>query len=215
MTWRPWIRRRSDADIDEEIASHLQMAIRDRIDHGEPLREARRRALLEFGSPTLAKEQTRAIWAWTPSSSSSLTFTFGARILWRAPALSATAVLLIAFVIGGNTTIFSIVHGVLTKPRSGHRRRRPRLGWLDSEQGTIHPDGSYANYRDIAADAQTLRPMMAAEFARMAIATRDGSYAVQGDLVTPGYFDTLGSARSRGALFTDDDDRTPRPASSP
>src|SRR5437667_2028028 len=33
----PWFaRRRRDAEIDEEIESHLQMAIRDRIERGEP-----------------------------------------------------------------------------------------------------------------------------------------------------------------------------------
>src|SRR5215470_10608455 len=40
--------RRRDAEIDEEIATHLQMAIRDRMECGESLEEARRGALLEF-----------------------------------------------------------------------------------------------------------------------------------------------------------------------
>jgi hypothetical protein len=46
------------------------------------------------------------------------------RGLARAPATTLTALTLIALVIGGNTTMFSIVHGVLTKPARGVRASR-------------------------------------------------------------------------------------------
>src|SRR5262245_66119781 len=43
-------------------------------------------------------------------------FRYGSRILWKSPGLSATAVILIALVIGGNTTIYSLVHSFITRP---------------------------------------------------------------------------------------------------
>ena len=64
VNWLAWLRRRTDAEIDEEIASHLQMAIRDRIERGEAPDEARRHALLDCGSATLAREETRSVWRW-------------------------------------------------------------------------------------------------------------------------------------------------------
>jgi hypothetical protein len=42
MPWRRWFSRRRDEEIDEEIASHLAMAIHDRLDRGETPAEARR-----------------------------------------------------------------------------------------------------------------------------------------------------------------------------
>src|SRR5436309_1624170 len=63
--------------------------------------------------PALAREATRSVWAWTALEQLAADLQIGARILWRAPALSATAVVLIALVIGGNTTIYSMVHSIL------------------------------------------------------------------------------------------------------
>src|SRR3954454_2947694 len=111
-----WFGRRRDAEIDEELASHMRLAIADRVDRGEALADARRHALAESGNPLLAKEATRSVWTWTAVEQLATDLQIGARVLWRAPALSATAVALIALVIGGNTTIFSMVHAILAKP---------------------------------------------------------------------------------------------------
>src|SRR3954471_1936595 len=116
MRWFPLMRRQRDAEIDEELESHLQMAVRDRIERGEAPATARRLAAIECGNPTLAKEAVRSVWTWTALEQLAADLQIGARVLWRAPALSATAIVLIALVIGGNTTIFSMVHAVLTKP---------------------------------------------------------------------------------------------------
>ncbi|HMF94431.1 MAG TPA: permease prefix domain 1-containing protein, partial [Vicinamibacterales bacterium] len=119
MRWFAWRRRQRDDEIDEELESHLRMAIQDRIERGEPPDEARRRALIDCGNRTLAKEATRSVWTWTRVEQLIADGQIGARVLWRAPALSATSALLIALVIGGNTTIFSMVHGILAKPAPG------------------------------------------------------------------------------------------------
>ena len=120
MKWRgPFGWRTKGLDIDDEIESHLQLAIQDRIERGESPQQARRAALLEFGSVRLAKEEAHAVWTWMAISHLADDIRTGSRILTRSPGLSATAVVLIALVIGGNTTIFSIVHGLLTKPAPG------------------------------------------------------------------------------------------------
>ena len=207
MRLGPWFRGRKDADIADEIESHLQMAIQDRVDRGETLRVARRRALLEFGSPMLAKEATRSVWIWTALEQLVTDLQIGARILWRSPGLSATAVILTALVIGGNTTIFSLVHGVLTKPAPGVQADRlVSVGWI-TDRGAIHPAGSYPNYRDVATATATLRPMLATEFERFVLTNGDGSYAIQGGLVSTNYFDTLGIRPIRGRSFTDAEGR--------
>jgi predicted permease len=206
MRWGGWGLRRRDAEIDEEIATHLQMAIRDRIACGESLAEARRGALHEFGNPSRTKEATRAVWTWTALEQLATDLQVGARILWRAPALSATAILLIALVIGGNTTIFSMVHGILAKPAPGVRAEGlVTLGWV--ADGEEHPGTSYLNYVDVAAASQTVRPLLAFQFARFILTTRDGSYALQGATVSANYFQTLAIRPERGRTFTEHDDR--------
>ena len=160
MPLAPWFSRRRDEEIDEEIASHLAMAIRDRIERGETPAEARRRASSNSAvlpSPRRRRDRSGR----GPRASSSTTDAqIGARILWRAPALSATAILLIALVIGGNMTIFSMVHGVLTKPAPGiGADRLVTLGWV--ADGDEHPASSYPNYLDVVAASHTLAPILA------------------------------------------------------
>jgi len=204
---RPWwLGRRRDAEIDEEIETHLQMAIRDRIERGEPPREARRRAMLEFGNATLAKEDTRSVWTWIRLEQLAADLQIGARILWRAPALSASAVVLIALVIGGNTTIFSMVHSVLAKPAPGvSADRLVTLGWVTD--GEEHPGGSFPNYLQVAAASKTLSPMLAFDFQRFILTTRDGSYAIQGATVSSNYFDTLAIRPILGRTFNESEGR--------
>jgi putative ABC transport system permease protein len=206
VRWPPWSVYRSDADIDAELESHLQMAIRDRIERGESPAEARRHASIDFGNRTLVKERTRSVWTIAALEQIVTDAQIGARILWRAPGLSATAVLLIALVIGGNTTIFSMVHSILAKPAPGVvADRLVTLGWV--ADGDEHPDGSYANYLRVAAASQTLRPMLAFKFGRFILTTPDGSYAIQGATVSTNYFETLAIRLITGRPFTEREGR--------
>jgi predicted permease len=205
MTWRdPFGWRKKDADIEDEIESHLLLAIEDRIERGQPPRDARRAALLEFGSVPLAKEDARAVWSWTALEQLADDIRTGSRILTRSPGVSATAVVLIALVIGGNTTIFSIVHGLLTKPAPGIAADRlVSLGWIVDTQ-PVHPVDSYANYLDVAAGSTTVHPLLASQYERFTLTLDHGSYAVHGGLVSANYFETLGLHPAKGRTFTDE-----------
>jgi len=198
-------RRHTDADIDDELRAHIALAIQDRIDRGETPDAARRAALLEFGNVPATREDVRRVWTWTTVEQLFSDLRSGFQILTRSPGISMTAVALIALVIGGNTTIFSIVHGLLTKPAPAIAARGlVSLGWsVDRE--AVHPTDSYANYLDVAAEARTLRPLLAFQFERFTLTHRDGSYAIHGGLVTANYFDTLGLALPHGRAFTEDE----------
>jgi len=52
-------RRPTDRDIDEELRTHLKLAIEDRIARGESPDEARRAALLQFGNLRATREDVR------------------------------------------------------------------------------------------------------------------------------------------------------------
>src|ERR687891_1075048 len=67
--------------------------------------------------------------------------------------------------------------------------------------------GSYPNYLDVAAASRTLTPMLAFEFGRFILTTRDGSYALHGATVSPNYFDTLAIRPIRGRTFTERESR--------
>jgi predicted permease len=202
------MRRDRDREIGEEIQTHLEMATRELIARGLSPADARAAALREFGNVTLIQQTTRETWSWTAVEQFFQDLRFGARILSQSPAFSLTAIVLIALVVGSNTTIYSIVNGLLVSPAPGVTS--PRLVAIKHvAPGAVIADPfvSYPNYLDYARLATTVERLAGWSDERLTIRTDGGNYAVFGALVTTNYFETFGVALSQGRSFnaTDDD----------
>ena len=121
------------------------------------------------------------------------------RILRHAPGLSATAVLLVALVIGGNTTIYAMVRSILTSPAAGVRSERLVAIKRLEPGGTIaDPFFSYPAFRDFAAQTRTLAGLIAWTDERLVVGIDASNYALNGALVTTNYFELLGVGVSAG-----------------
>jgi predicted permease len=201
-----WRRGGRDADIADEIATHLEMAIAERVARGEPPDAARAAALREFGNVALVKQTTREVWSWTTLEQLLQDARFGARILWHAPGISLTAILLVALVIGANTTVYSMVHGILTAPASGVTAERLVCVAHASPLSQAGPFVSYPNYLDYAARSQTVPRLAAWAGERLTIGIEGATYAVFGAAVTANLFDVLGVRMTDGRAFRTDDD---------
>ena len=58
------LRRRKDAELQEELQFHLDEEADERAADGLTMDEARRAARLDLGNLTIVREDTRAAWTW-------------------------------------------------------------------------------------------------------------------------------------------------------
>ncbi len=192
---------RADREMDDEIRFHLAEETRLQSERGLSAAEAASAARRAFGSVALAKENTRAVWVSTRLEQLLQDLRIGCRILTKAPAVSATAVILIALVIGGNTTVFSIAHGIISKPAPGvHATGLATLSWV-AENGDVETHAEHPVFAHFQEQSTALQ-ITAVDFQRVTLTHDNGSYAARVGIVSPNYFETLGVRLVQGRAFT-------------
>jgi predicted permease len=117
MSWLRFFRRkRSDAELQDEIETFLTEETADNEARGMSPAESRRQARVQLGNRQLMRESL-----WTQNSPLLLTnvghdMKYALRTLSRTPGFSIIAVAVMALCIGAATSLFTIVRSVLLRP---------------------------------------------------------------------------------------------------
>ncbi|HEY7617851.1 MAG TPA: ABC transporter permease, partial [Terriglobales bacterium] len=200
MKFTPW--RRREEELEEEIQSHLRMAIRDRMQRGESAEDAESAARREFGNVGLIKETTRGMWGFGALETIWQDLRYGARMLLKQPGFTLMAILTLSLGIGANTAIFSFVNGVLMRPQVVAEPEQ--LLRIFKRQGNFF---SYPNYRDLAEGTQSFAMLAAHCSGSLNLSQGDTIERVFGEFVTGNFFPALGIPAALGRTFgTETDD---------
>src|SRR5436853_7742596 len=109
-------RRRLEDDLDDELRSHLEMAIEINLRKGMSPVDARREALRSFGGVEQTKEIYRDQRGLPMIETTLQDLRFGLRMLRRSPGFSILAILCLTLGIGANAAVFGWVEGILFRP---------------------------------------------------------------------------------------------------
>ncbi|MGH9838200.1 MAG: ADOP family duplicated permease [Blastocatellia bacterium] len=202
----PWLRKQRDAELDAEIRSHLDEAIRDRIERGESPEQARAHALREFGNVGLVKEVTREMWGWASLERLTQDLRFGLRMLRKNPGFSLIAILTLALGIGANTLIFSVVNALLLRPLPYRNAERIVAVSELVNDGSLTPV-SPANWQDLRAQQTVFESSAAVEFDAFNLAGAQQPEHVSGAWASAELFRVLQVDAALGRALLPEDER--------
>jgi len=117
-------KRQLDAEMDEEMRSHIEMQTQENLDAGMKPPEARYAALRQFGGVESIKETCREQRGVNWMEHLIQDLRYGLRMLRKNPGSSVLALLILALGIGGTTAVFSVADKVLLNPIPGRNSDR-------------------------------------------------------------------------------------------
>jgi predicted permease len=205
-------RRHDEARLREEIDDYVAFETEANLRRGLPPAEARRRALLTFGSKEVFKEQYRDQQG-VPSLEHLLQdVRIAVRRMRRTPGFTVAAVATLALGLGVTSAVMSLAYALFLRPLPVDGASR--VVYVDQTRvdrpatsgfGFSYPD--YVYFRDHARAFESL----AAHYSTspMSVVTPTGPVSVMGAVVTANYFSLLRLEPAAGRFFSAEEDRVP------
>jgi predicted permease len=216
--------RGRDERFDEEIDAHIVLMVDENVRAGMGPVEARRQALLKFGSVQAFKEDCLAEQRLPFAESLLRDMHRGLRRLRNSPAFAATAIFTLAVGIGATTSIFSLVHAVLLQslpvPHSEQLYRIGKVprccvngGYIEGGDYGLLSDELYSHLRDHAKGFEELAAFDSGG-TFLGVMRAGGGGAAEtyfGEYVSGNYFTMFGIHAVAGRVLSADDDNASAP----
>ena len=193
-------RRRFDAELSEEISTHIDFATAEHIAAGLSPEAARRKARLAFGGTIQAQEAYRDREGWPAIEHLIQDVAYAIRVLSKRPVLLVTTTLSIAFGVGINVAAYSAMRTILFQP--GMSADAPE------QLFRLTPGLSYPNYVDVRA-MDAFQGLAAMQSSTLTYRHGDTTTTIGARVVSDNFFEVLGLHAQYGRTFgTSDGPRT-------
>jgi predicted permease len=187
-------RRQRDAELAEELESHLQLHIEDNLRAGMTPEAARRDALLKLGGLEQTKQVYREQRGLPIIETALQDLRFGLRMLWRSPGFSILAILCLTLGIGANAAVFSWIEGLLFRPYPmvAHQERLLALG--GTSRGEIGGGGplSWPDFLDLQRNCTLFDSLFVTKITGTTLSIGERAEVTTGSIVSANYFDAIG-----------------------
>jgi predicted permease len=214
-----------EAEMEAELANHLEARTEDLIRAGHSPEEAARRARIELGPTLMHKENMRASVGlrWIDELAADLRYAF--RMLRKSPGFTAIAVGSLALGIGANTAIFTVAQHMLLDRLTVPHPDRLRLlewtqpsangaiqdmwGWFEgSGNSEVSTSFSYPVYEQMRRQNRSLEELLAFKPLGMTVNVNGQAELDDVEMVSGNYFSALGVHPQLGRAIEEADDST-------
>ena len=197
-----------DRELDAEMSSHLELATEENLKRGFSPADARRQARLRFGGSQQAKEQHREARSLPFFETLFQDIRYSFRMLRKSPGFTAIAILTLAFGIGTNTAIFSMVNALLLHPYRFHNLDSLVLLWENRgiDEGPDARRISPGDVTDIRANSQLFEDVATYQCPDFNLSSEGRVDVARGCRVSANFFSILGVAPAQGRLFSSNEE---------
>src|SRR5215472_4316297 len=205
-------RKQCDEQLHDEIRFHLEQQVAENIAAGMSAPEARHAAMRLFGNVTSLNEETRQTWGLVWLEQIGQDLRYGFRSLRKSSLFTVVAVLTLAFGIGANTAMFSLLDQVVLRLLPV---RDPEQLVIVRETGNHYGNTYGANtiswpmFEDLRDNNQVFSGMFCRFPAIVSIGYGDRAAQIPAELVSGQYFPVLGVEAALGRTIAPDDDAIP------
>jgi len=201
-------RSQMNAEMEEELRSHIEHRADDLERDGLARAEAERRARIEFGGREKYKEEIHEALGGNFLDTLLRDVRLALRVLRKSPGFTVAAVLTLALAIGANAVVFGVLNALILRPLN--------VPEPQSLYGTEYGDGagwqSYPNYLDLRNGNHSFEDLAAFKFAFVGLDTGNDPALANGFATTGNYFDVLRVQPYLGRFFNTSDERGPNSA---
>lgn len=200
-----------EQEMAEELESHLEMQIEDNRRSGMTPQEARRQALIKLGGLEQTKEIYRDRLSLPFLETLFQDLRYGLRMLAKDPGFTLVAVVTLALGIAANSTIFSLVNGLMLRPpRIKDPGRVVAILTTEPAKGGYGWDQNPVSAPDFVAwreQSNSFDGMVASELNDFALTGEGEPERLVGMRVSADYFHVLGVDAALGRTFLPGEDQ--------
>jgi macrolide transport system ATP-binding/permease protein len=183
--------RQLEDDLDEELRSHLEMAIELNVRKGMSAAEARREALRSFGGVERTKEMCRDQRGLPMIETAWQDIRFGFRMLRRSPGFSLLAILCLTLGIGANASVFSWIEGILFHPYPAVVHQEQLFALTGTALGEADLT-SWPDLLDLQRSCTLLDSFIVTKITGTTLSIGARAEVTTGSIVSANYFDAIG-----------------------
>jgi predicted permease len=188
---------RMQGDMEEELREHIRHRADDLERSGLSRAEAERRARVEFGGYEHYRQEAYEAAGNHFFERLLQDVRFGLRVLAKSPGFTITAVLTLAFAIGANAVVFSMLNGLVLRPLNVPQGQSLTMV---AQAGSI-PVQSYPDYLDLRERNRSFEDLIAYQITRAGLETRGSAVPAWVYEASGNYFDALGIHPYLGRFF--------------